>query len=395
MDETTNQTDDNTFTEGPSPEWEKVADVRKTTAELVKLVENAHGYLANAEKQHSAGKQLDAQAVLDTAQTLLQKVYETQKTASASTTETLLDMASGEIDYWAHVKKRKETATTGLTGFNEMLGGGLEPQRLMVLAGAPGGGKTTLANQIAEFVARSEKGRPVLYVTSEDQPFTLLAKTLARQARIDYTAVLKGYDAEKARISEALTNYQASHAAQRLRYLDATVAVSLDTIKERARVHFEAFKESGSGLLIVDYLQRIARASGLFRSNGDLRQSVTLVTEQLKAMASELECTVMVLASQHRAGGYGTSNNTLSSAKESGDIEYTADVFMAIGDDSERIANSNIKPKVLELAKNRQGATGAVNLDFFARIQQFTEAAKEDDNSSTSNSNSNGRRTRK
>jgi hypothetical protein len=81
-------------------------------------------------------------------------------------------------------------------------------------------------------VHAADSGRAVYYVTSEDIPFNLLAKTLARQSQTNYTAILKGYEDQRARIEQALRTYQESKAATRLRYLDATMGTTLSTIRE-------------------------------------------------------------------------------------------------------------------------------------------------------------------
>jgi replicative DNA helicase len=339
-----------------SPEWNKIEEVQN--------------YLAKALRQHDGGREIEASDVLSKVAALLAK-------KSPETDKEPPDIASGAIDYWGHVVKRKTTVGTSLAGLDTLLGGGLEPQRLMVLLGAPGGGKTTLANQIA--VHAADSGRPVLYVTSEDLPFTLLAKTLARQGQISYTAVLKGYEDQKGKLEQVLRTYQESRAATRLRYLDATMGTTLSTIRERAAAHFEQFKDGGNGLLVVDYLQRLARGLSAYRAGRqDLRLAVTALAEELRGMATGLDCCVMALAAQHRASGYGAAKNALASGKESGDIEYTADVMMALGDDEMRpVQVPWLQAKVLRVDKNRQGPAGddcLLNLDWYADRQQFTEA---------------------
>ncbi len=361
MIESTTIPNDDSTGEQVSPEWDKIEAVQN--------------FLAKAQRQHDGGRQVEASEVLSQAEAML-----AEKTTGAETKEPP-DIASGDIDYWGHVSKRKATVGTSLAGLDNILGGGLEPQRLMILLGAPGGGKTTLANQIA--VHAADSGRPVYYVTSEDIPFNLLAKTLARQSQTNYTAVLKGYEDQRARIEQALKTYQESKAATRLRYLDATMGTTLSTIRERAAAHFEQFKDGGNGILVIDYLQRLARSLSAYRDGRqDLRLAVTTLSEELRAIASGLDCCVIALAAQSRASGYGSGNgagkNALASGKESGDIEYTADTVMAIVDDEMRSMQVPwLQAKVLRVDKNRQGPAGdncALNLDWYAERQQFTEA---------------------
>jgi replicative DNA helicase len=294
----------------------------------------------------------------------------------------ILQFTQGKLvaEYWSHVSKRKAAATTGLKTFDEALGGGLQPERLVVLLGAPGSGKTTLANQMAEHVANS--GRPVVYVTSEDPPEVLLAKTVARVGGVAYSAVLKGYESEKDAINKALGIVYERDSASRLLYLHDTGALTLEAVQEQARLHFAQFSEErggGPGLLVIDYLQRLARSLmvGAWRDMRlDLRNTVTQLTERLRGVAIELQCSILALGSQSRASGYGNGEGALMSAKESGDIEYTADVMAILG--KEEASKGNIaapghKFIPLQLAKNRQGDTKTWLLDWYGMRQTFTE----------------------
>jgi replicative DNA helicase len=285
------------------------------------------------------------------------------------------------LDYWAQATKRVNTAGTSFKSLNEALSGGIEAERLVVLLGAPNTGKTVLAHQIADYIADS--GRPVLYVTSEDRPGALIAKTLARVGGIDYTPVLKGrQDCERA-IKAAIARQLDRVSAECLRYLDATNGVDMATIRDRARSHFERYSDEtqggGPGVLVVDYLQRIARAMKT-RNNlsADLREVVTRVGEELRGMAMELNCGVIAIASQNRTGYTRGESTALASAKESGDIEYCADVLLALVEDKDRKKTvPHLAPIALHVDKNRQGKKDIkIALDFYADRQQFTEAAQ-------------------
>lgn len=300
--------------------------------------------------------------------------------ASAETTiATLGELAAG---YWQRIGEQRDAAPTGLGGLDRALGGGMQPGRLVVLLGAPGSGKTTLANQIAEHMADS--GRPVFYLTTEDSPAALLAKTLARLGDLDYGAVLQGRTALREKIGAALLAVAARRSAVRLLYLEDAGRLTLDALKAMARVHFSRYdavhagESGGAGLLVVDYLQRWARGlRGVPGESRELRELVSWLTEGLRGVARELNCTVLALASQNRASGYNAGGTALASAKESGDIEYAGDVLMALGKDEKRSAGASfIKPWTLNIAKNRQGETRTLDLDWYPDRQQFTMAGE-------------------
>src|SRR5947209_5899771 len=213
-----------------------------SSGDLWGAIEQLQNDLAHQLRRHDAGKQIDATQLLQGAKAAIER-------ALGATTETvgpfdysIRDLIAG---YWAHVGKRRENASTGFALLNEMLGGGIETQRLVVVLGAPNCGKTTFVHQMADHIANS--GRPVLYVTTEDSPYDLLAKTLARISGVNYTAVKKGWENERARINAALALQLDRPSSDRLRYLDATSGVTLATIKEKAQAHFACYQNEPEG----------------------------------------------------------------------------------------------------------------------------------------------------
>lgn len=282
-------------------------------------------------------------------------------------------------NYWDAAAERKNSATTGLAELDKKIGGGLQPERLYVLLGGTGSGKTTLANQFAEHIAST--GRPVYYITSEDTPSALLAKTVARLGQVDYNAVLYGYKSAETAITQALELVQQRPSATRLAYKHDTGGFSLEEMQARAGAHFERFRDVGPGVLVIDYLQRMARMQPARGGRSqDTRELVTLYTMQLRAVAESLNCTVLALSSQNRAS-YGGNGDRLASAKESGDIEYTADCVLVLEQVNPNKSDPPSAPGhatySLYLAKNRLGPTGeAVELDWYAVRQTFAGMAR-------------------
>jgi replicative DNA helicase len=342
-------------------------------------IEELQNTLASQLRTHDAGKEISAESVLQAALKIIEEAKAHMQPGSAPTDFSVRDLLEA---YWATVQRRQTCAPTGIKGLDDAIGGGLESKRLFVVLGAPNSGKTTLVHQVADHVADS--GRPVLYVTSEDSPHDLMSKTLARIGNIGYTSVKKGWKSEEARIKDAIAAQLERKSVDLLRYVDASNGITLDTIRKLAQAHFSHYAAGGQGLLVIDYLQRLARAIRLMGVAAmDLREAVTLLTEQLRALACELDCSVIAVASQHRASGYRLNENTLASAKESGDIEYTADVMMALGDDEERKKGQTkgqgtlFKPLALKIDKNRLGDRDRIiQLDFQPDRQMFTEASR-------------------
>ena len=281
---------------------------------------------------------------------------------------TMGDIASS---YWTNIQAWSNAAPTGLRLLDDKLGGGFLPGRLTALLGAPGQGKTALAVQIAETMATT--GRPVFYLTSEDSSHMILCRTLARLYTSDYTALKRG-TMNSETIATILGNYAKRASTQRMMVMEHHGSkFSLDVLKLKARAHFNRYPTE-KGVLVIDYLQRLARAGN---AGQELRHAVTAITEQLRVVAQELDCSVLMLAAQGRdnyKNGAASDKSALGSAKESGDIEYTCDVLMAITDTDEKQVRPGENCKQLRIDKNRQGDTGSIALRWEGQYQRFSEA---------------------
>ena len=185
--------------------------------------------IARALRLQANGQKFDANQIRDQTRRAFTQLLELlpEEQVDRQLTFSPLDLME---NYRAFQRERKELAATGLPALNRALPGGLERDRLYVLLGAPGSGKTTLANQIADYVSHQ---RAVLYVSSEDTPMTLLAKTIARRSTIEYSAVLRGYESERDRIEAAFVEYREQQQVYHLRYLDATQGIRLQEIADQ------------------------------------------------------------------------------------------------------------------------------------------------------------------
>ena len=289
--------------------------------------------------------------------------------------------------------------STGLTDMDRMLGG-LHKSDLLILAGRPSMGKTSLATNIAFNVAKAWKrglkedgtegtvdGGVVGFFSLEMSAAQLAQRILSEAAEIPSELIRKG-DLTESEFERYL------HAARDLEkcplYIDDTPALPIGQVAARAR----RLKRSQHGLdlLIVDYLQ-LLRGSG--RSENRVNE-ISEITQGLKAIAKELNIPVIALSQLSRqVESREDKRPQLSDLRESGSIEQDADVVMFVyrGEyykEREKPGEENLeamtkwqqdmeqlhgKAEVI-IGKQRHGPVGTVELSFEGRFTRFGNLVK-------------------
>ena len=259
---------------------------------------------------------------------------------------------------------------TGLVQLDHLLGG--LNDGLHLLAGPPGMGKTTLALQIA---AAATKEVPVVVVTFEHAPANLTLKLLCAYARVNPRDVQRGY-ADLAKLRAAAAAWQP--VAERLAVVEGSSQLTVAQVRAqalRALRHHQAER----CLVVVDYLQLWAKVAEDLRGNFSVRERVDMLGGLLRELALRLRSPVLALASQNRsAGNYGNGKGTaaLDSLKESGDLEYAADVVLFLTEAQERQATPPARAVELTVAKNRHGDTGKIGLIFRPDVGTMREEVR-------------------
>ncbi len=317
-------------------------------------------------------------------------------------THKALGMIERAINSGGHVSGK----TTGLASLNDRIGG-LHESDLIILAGRPGMGKTSLVTNIAFNCAdrflRDERdgiensvGAGVAFFSLEMSADQLATRILAEQARISSELLRMG------KISRE-DFQQLSFASQRLAdlplYIDDTPALSIAGLRTRAR---RLKRRHGIGLVIVDYLQLM---QGSRRSQDNRVNEISEISRGLKTLAKELDVPVIALSQLSRAVEQREDKRPmLSDLRELGSIEQDADMVWFVFREDYYVASREPKqPQAdddaathdahsawaaemervhglaeLIIAKQRHGATGKVRLRFEPQITRFSDLADDD-----------------
>ncbi len=245
---------------------------------------------------------------------------------------------------------------------------GLQAGDLVVIAGRPSMGKTTLAINIAENAAIA-KGVPSAIFSMEMSAEQLTLRLISSLGRVNQSHLRTGSFTEEdwSRIQGAMA--QLSNAPL---YVDETPALTPTEVRARAR---RLKREKGLGLIVVDYLQ-------LMQVPGTKENRATEISEisrSLKALAKELQVPVVALSQLNRAVEQRTDKKpVMSDLRESGAIEQDSDLILLIY--REEVYDPNTTRKGIAdiiIAKQRNGPIGEVQLTFLGEYTRFENLVAE------------------
>ena len=254
---------------------------------------------------------------------------------------------------------------TGIsTGFNEFdkLTAGLQSGDLVIVAGRPSMGKTTLAVNMAENAAIGSKVPTAIF--SMEMPAEQLAfRMISSLGRVDQTHLRTGNfpDEDWSRINTAVQLMTEAPI-----FIDDTPGLSPGEIRARAR---RLQREHGLGLVVVDYLQ-LMQVPG---SKENRATEISEISRGLKALAKEMNCPVIALSQLNRGVEQRTDKRpVMSDLRESGAIEQDADIIVFIY--REEVYNQDTPRKGvadIAIAKQRNGPIGDFPLTFVGRYTKF------------------------
>lgn len=281
--------------------------------------------------------------------------------------KSILVRAVERIDALYHSGDSITGLATGLTDLDELTSG-LQKSDLIIVAGRPSMGKTTLVMNIAEHAAINAV-KPVLVFSMEMPGDSLAMRMMSSLGRIDQHRIRTGKldDDDWPRVTSAV--HMLSEAPL---FIDDTAALSPAELRSRAR---RLVKEHGPlGLIVVDYLQ-LMKVPG-FKSDSRTAE-ISEISRSLKALAKELCVPVIALSQLNRSLEQRQDKRpVMSDLRESGAIEQDADLICFIYRDE--VYNEDSKDKGIAeiiIAKQRNGPIGKVRVAFLGKYTRFEDLA--------------------
>ncbi len=307
----------------------------------------------------------DADQLLDEAQASIIEVAE-QRVKPGFVPVKLL--APPTLDMIKALHDRKETVTGIPTGFRDLdsLTSGFHGSEFIVVAARPSMGKTALCLNISQY-AGLKTDYSVGFFSLEMAKEQVMIRLLCAEAQLDLKKVRTGFigerDFEKLKLSaEALSRSKI--------FIDESPALTVMEMKAKAR---RLKMEQNLDLVFIDYIQ-LMRPGGRFENR---TQEMSYISRSLKELAKEIKIPVVGISQLSRAPEKGRREPVpqLSDLRESGAIEQDADVVVFIyrpefyrpDDESIRgVADINV-------AKQRNGPTGKINLAFIREYARFAD----------------------
>ena len=275
---------------------------------------------------------------------------------------------------------------TGLRDLDDKLGG-LHQSDLIIIAGRPSMGKTSLATNIAFNAAQklqeSGKKSSIAFFSLEMSSEQLSTRIISEQARISSNDIRRGKisDEQFDKFLETSKNI-----ADLPLFIDETPAISIAAMSNRAR---RIKRQHGLDMVVVDYIQLMRGTT--FNKDGRV-QEISQITQGLKAIAKELGVPVLALSQLSRQVEQRDDHKPqLSDLRESGSIEQDADVVMFVYREGYYLSRKEPREATVEhaewqakmnevahlaqiiIGKQRHGPIGNITLEFEERFTKFKD----------------------
>jgi len=347
---------------------EYYARIVKDKARLRRLISTCNDIISDAYTYPE-----EAQNVVDTAENRILEVGNLDRGETTRQIQDVLHQVMGDIDKY----QREKTHITGLaSGFRDLddITAGLHPGDYVIVAGRPGMGKTAFCLNVARNVAMAEKNpRPVLIFSIEMSSNALVNRLLVAEERIDAQRLRRGQltQNEMGRITRG-----ASRLYNAPIIIDDSAKLDIETFRARSRRIWKELKAKDTplGLIVIDYVQMME----VREKKENRQQEITTISRGIKSVAKELGVPVIIASQLARAAeqhAKEASRPRLSDLRESGSLEQDADLVLLLYRSQYYSHDNNDKSATINIAKQRNGPTGDIDMVFFGEYARFEDAA--------------------
>ncbi len=347
------------------------ADVPSTSnaAEYAKIISNKASLRRLIETsgdimQASYDENMDTNAILDMAE---RQIFEIAQKGQKSDFAHIKDVLLENINIIDKMSQLEGNLTGLTTGFRDLdqLTSGLHRSDLIILAARPAMGKTAFALSVAQGAA-IKGAASVMIFSMEMSKEQLGQRLLSMESRIEMQSLKTGKLERKDwdQINMALDTLSRASIN-----IDDTPGISIMEMKNKCR---RLKAEKGLDLIVIDYLQLMSIEGKKTESR---QQEISTLSRNLKLLARELDCPVIVLSQLSRAVEQRPNKRPmLSDLRESGSIEQDADIVIFLYRD-EYYNPETDKPGECEVivAKHRSGPTGTVDVTWLGKYTRFAD----------------------
>jgi replicative DNA helicase len=350
----------------------RYADILKRESLLRKVVDTGQ----KITEMGLTGQSEQAEDVVNRAQSAVFALGDDRSTQHLISLQSSIDEASQLISNLQSGNMKRGLST----GFSELdkLTNGLQPGQLVIVAGRPAMGKSTLAMDFARHAALHERsdefpdGIPTAYFSLEMGHVELTERLLSAESNVPLAVLLNPAAGNAGRPDDrdwsAIERTRDAFSRSTLMFDDSA---SMSLMEIRAACRSMAAK-SRLGLVVIDYLQLLSSTQQV----ESRQQEVSEFSRSLKLLAKELDVPVIALSQLNRGPEQRQDKKPqLSDLRESGSIEQDADMVLLVHRPDQYDPDDRPGEADIIVAKNRNGKTGTVTLTFEGDRSRFSEPA--------------------
>ncbi len=309
----------------------------------------------------SYDESIEINELLDAAET---KIFSLSEKTIRGSFVRIDNVVKDTIELVDKLYNKKELITGLPSGFTDldMQTTGFQPGDLVVVGARPGMGKTSFCLNIATYVGIEVKV-PVALFSLEMSKELIVLRMICSEAEVDSKSVRSGYHTKED--YRKLVN-----AAGRLAEAPIFIDDSFNTVLEMRAKARRLKAEHGLGLIIVDYLQ-LMRGEGSYIAR---EQVISDISRSFKALAKDLKVPIIVISQLNRSCEQRGDNKRpiIADLRESGAIEQDADTILFLyRGDYYKAKDAEEGIAELDIAKQRNGPTGMINVTFLDKFTKF------------------------